>query len=568
METRQKHRFLSACLCLITLVLTGCSLFGGGGQPVKASTDKQILTDPQTGIADFTTLDPALASDPNSIQAIQMMFTGLVQLDDHQQVRPQLAQSWQQSSDGLTYTFHLRKNLKFNDGTPLTANDVIYSLDRALQPKTKSTIAPIYLSLIKDADKLLSGKIDTLIGNSLLASDPQTVSINLSKKVAYFLPMLTYPCSYVVEKSFIGTYGNAFTDHLAQGGGAGPFKVQSYEHSRQIVFVPNPAYYGSKPQLLKVIIPFYQQVDSAYQAYQNGQVDISTIPVSKISAAKKHNDFHQVPQLWENYYTMNYLVKPFDNINIRQAFALAIDKEDIAQTVWQNSLQPTNHILPQNMPGYNGSLTGPDGSPGLKGNPTRARQILQQGLKEEGWNSINEMPPIRLSYVTGISNFDREARALQQMWQKNIGVRIELNPLDYSTLLDQVTASANNPNGLQFWGLAWIAEYPDPQDWLTVQFGNKAMNNSMNYGQNTSNNAAKQQIIQQQLNNADGDLQADTRIKAYQQAEQALINDVAWIPMQQVTSNFVRKPYVIGMTENAQNQIPPDDWANIYITQH
>src|SRR5258707_7843674 len=241
METTKKKctkLFSPIALCLIALLLSSCDLFGGNNnnlpaKPVKAPLKQQIYTAPILGASDILTFDPALAYDVSSISAIQMVFTGLVQLDDKFQVQPQLAQSWQQTSDGLTWTFHLKPHLKFSDGSPLTSADVIYSIDRALQPATKSTVAPIYLDLIKDSDKLLGGRIQTLINDSLMAPDPNTVVIQIKKKAAYFLAMLTYPCSYVVEKKLIDTYGANFTDHLVLGGGAGPFRVTKYAHGKE-----------------------------------------------------------------------------------------------------------------------------------------------------------------------------------------------------------------------------------------------------------------------------------------------------------------------------------------------
>lgn len=221
-------------LCLIiTLLLTSCSLFGGSTPPKagKAPANQQVYTSPMillNGSADLTTLDPALAYDQNSLSAISMIYTGLVQLDDHMQVQPQLASSWSKSSDGLTWTFHLRPNLKFSDGTPLTSNDVAYSIDRALQPSTKSTVAPIYLGIIRDADKLLGGGITTLIGDSLQAVDQNTVKIATKTPAPYFLDMLANASSYVVEKSVIDKWGFQWTNHLGDNGGQGrdgPFVV-------------------------------------------------------------------------------------------------------------------------------------------------------------------------------------------------------------------------------------------------------------------------------------------------------------------------------------------------------
>jgi peptide/nickel transport system substrate-binding protein/oligopeptide transport system substrate-binding protein len=560
-------------LCMVMLLLPSCDLFGGTNtnipnKPVKAPANQQVYIAPVLGASDITTFDPALAYDTSSISAIQMVFTGLVQLDDKFQIRPQLAQSWQQSADGLTWTFHLKPHLKFSDGSQLTSADVIYSIDRALQPATKSTVAPIYLDLIRDSDKLLGGRIQTLINDSLMAPDPNTVVIQTKQKAAYFLPMLAYPCSYVVEKKLIDTFGANFTDHLMLGGGAGPFRVTQYIHGKEIDFAPNTNYYNALPQLHKVVFPFYPRAEAAYQAYQNGQVDSTGVPIANFATDKKRADFHQVPQLWINYYTMNYLVKPFDNIHIRQAFATAIDKTSIANNVWQGTVIPTNHIVPQGMPGYNPALTGPDGTETLKGNPDKASALLQQGLQEEGWSSVSQMPPIKLTYASGVSNFDQEVKALIGVWQSVLGITVQADPVDYNTLLDEVTAATNNPQGIAFWGLSWVAEYPDPQDWLTRQFDKGVPNNSMNYGQNSSSTASQQQAIQSQLENADANFQQDARIQLYQRAEQQLVNDVAWIPMEQVTNVYLLKPYVIGLADNQQGLIPPDDWSHVYIVQH
>src|SRR5215467_7381638 len=350
------YGFLPALLCLFAMLLVACggttTTPPGSSGPTKAAANKQIAILPETGVSDIATFDPGLSTDLPSIAAIDMVFTGLVQLDDKLQVQPQLAASYSVASDGLTWTFHLRPNLKFSDGSPLTSADVAYSIDRALQPSEKSTVGPIYLALIKDSDKLVAGKIKTVIGDSIMTPDPNTVVLVANKKAAYFLDALTYSCSYVLEKSLIDKYGTKFADHLTEGGGDGPFKVASYTHGQNIVFVPNPNYYGPIPQLKKVVYPFYKDSDTTYKAYQVGQVDSSVIPSANLTQAKAlpNGQFKTVPQLWINYYNMNYLVKPFNNIKIRQAFELAINKDLIVHAVWKDAISPTNHIVPKGMP--------------------------------------------------------------------------------------------------------------------------------------------------------------------------------------------------------------------------
>jgi peptide/nickel transport system substrate-binding protein/oligopeptide transport system substrate-binding protein len=515
-------------------------------------------------MTDFDTLDPALAHNNATTNAVQMLFTGLVQLDDHLQLHAQLAQSWQVSADGITWTFHLKPHLKFSDGTPLTSADVAYSINRALQPATQSTVAPIYLDLLKDADQLLAGRIPTLINDSILTPDANTVIIITSKKAPYFLSMLASPSSYVVEKSLASKYGASFSDHLTEGGGAGPFKVASYTHHIALNLVPNPNYYNARPQLQKVNLLFYPSTSQAYQDYQSGKVDMAQIPLADMDSNKIRPDFIQEPQDWINYYTMNYLVKPFDNVHIRQAFALAINKATIAKNVWKNSVIPTNHIIPQGINGYNPKLNGPDDTPDLTGNASKAQAQLKQGLQEEGWKSITQIPAITLTYANAVAGTDQEVATLIQDWKSVLQITVTANAVDYSTLLDRVVASTNNPSGLQMWGLTWIGEYPDPHDWLTEQFGQGAVYNNMNYGQNSSNMATQQLAIQQQLATADSTMDENTRVQDYQQAEQQMVNDVAWLPIEQVTTTFLRTPNIVGIVDNAQQIIPPDNWAKIY----
>ena len=566
-------KLLPTFLALMGMLLVAC---GGSTSTTpttsgKATPDKQVMKFPiVAGISDIKTFDPALSTDAASIAAIDLVFTGLVQLDDKLQVQPQLASSYSLSSDGLSWTFKLKPNLKFSDGTALTSADVTYSINRALQPVTKSTTAPIYLALIKDSDKLVAGKISTIIGDSLLTPDPNTVVIIANKKAAYFLDALAYSCSYIVEKSLINKYGTNFTDHLNEGGGDGPFKVQTFTHGTNIVVVPNPDYYGAKPQLTKLIYPFYKQQDTVYKAYEAGQVDYSGVPSANLAAAKTlpNNQYQQIPQLWINYYAMNYLVKPFDNIHIRQAFDLAVDKDLIVHSVWKDRYIPSNHIVPKGMPGYNPNLTGPDGVTSTKGDATKAKALFQQGLQEEGYTSVAQMPPVKLTYPRGSQDEDNEVAALAQMWQTTLGVSVIANPEDFNKLLTDITAAINNPKGLQFYGLTWIADYPDPQDWTTLQFDKGVPNNNMNYGQNSTADAAQQQAVQQALEAADVNPDQQARLQAYMQAEQQLVNDVVWLPIEQLTVSQVLKPYVKGLITNPQGLTPPDDWGNIYIQVH
>ncbi len=538
-----------------------------------APFNEQVFRSPIIGNANNLTLDPARATDPQSTQVVSMIYTGLVSLNDNLNVQDRLASFYDLSSDSLIWTFHLRSDLKFSDGTRLTAHDVAYSIDRALQPATDSEHCMTYLGLIKYADQLHAGSLPSLINQSLLVPDDNTLVIQLSKPAPYFLSALAYPCSYVVEKHLIDLYGSQkFTTRVVAGGGSGPFRVAQYDPGRRLDLLPNPLYAGPQPQLKNVIFHFYKDITASYQAYQAGQLDTTRVPPQFNLQALNIHEFQSIPQLTTHYYTMNYLVKPFDNIHIRHAFAMALDKNLIVRAVWHNAFTPTCHILPKGMMGYNPDLLCDPGTNGDtqsdKAWADKARTLLQQGIHEEGWSTIAQIPPITFTYATTSPYMYNEAIFAQQLWQTILGIHVTLHPVSASALQRAISAATNNPHGLQFWAANWSADYPDAQDLMALQFEDGSPHNNMNYGQNSSAGAPQQQAIQNQLAMADSAFDPLARVEAYNTAEQQLLNDVAWIPIYQVRTTFMLKPYVVGWRANAASLSPPNDWSNIYITAH
>jgi oligopeptide transport system substrate-binding protein len=561
---------------LVALILLLAACGAGSSTPstqqggARAPASQQTLIWPIPGVTDIATLDPALSEDVYSGQAISMLFNGLVTYNDKTELVGDLAQSYSLSPDGLTWTFHLRPNLKFSDGTPLTSADVAYSIDRSLQPATKSGFALSELGAIKDATKLNSGKIKTIIGDSLLTPDPQTFVIITGKRAAYLLDSLTASPATVLEKSLVSKYGMDFTRHLIGGGGGdGPWLLHQYIHRRYLEFVPNPYYYGPKPQLKKVVMPIYSQQDTTYKDYQVNRVDFAFVPTAELAGARAlpKGQFREDPALNEEFFTMNYLVKPFDNIKVRQAFALALNKDRIAQYVYKGAVIPTNHIIPQGAAGYNPDLTGPDGVKSTAGNPTLAKQLLLQGLQEEGM-SISSLPPITFEVSSGGQQDLRNTwAAAQQMWQSALGIPVKINDTDFNKLVKDITGSIGNGNVMAL-GVGWNGS-PDPYDWMTMQFGPGAGVNLSNYGQNHASDTAQQQQTQQLLAQADANVSNRAqRLQQYDQAEQQIINDVGWITIDQAKTIYVVKPCVVGWPHNSFGQfsVPQSDWASIYIS--
>src|SRR5579859_861719 len=566
---------LPALLCILAMLVAACG-GGGAGQTgnssssgkTKASADKQVLRYPVIG--DVTSIDPANDQDTDSDFIVQAAFVGLVGLDDNLAVKMNLASDYKVSSDNLTYTFTLKPNLKFADGNPLTADDVAYSINRTVLPATKSVVST-YLSLIKGYDKVSAGKQASLIGDGLIVKDPNTIAITITKPAPYFLQTLAYPTSFVVEKAMVEKYTKAdgsttYTDHLNDGGTSGPFKVVSYSHTTGFELVPNENFFGDKPQIQHLSIPFFKDYQGTYSAYQAHQVDFTILPPDNVATERSNPAFKETPRLTIRYAAMNYLVKPFDNSKIRQAFALAIDKNLIVQSALSGTFTPSNHVIPSGMQGYYPDLKGPDGTASTGANTAMAKQLLQEGMQEAGYANAAALPPITLTFYPRSTGMKNAETAMVQMWQNVLGVSVKTQIVTRSQAVKLTNATRGN-GSLQMWIAGWNSDYPDPQDWLSTFFEKGVDYNQNNYGQNNSADAAAQQAVQNDLLKADITQDPTARMKLYNDAEQKIINDVGWIPLWQEKVQSLTRPNVQGLVLNAQLQIPQDDWAKIYITQ-
>jgi len=565
-QTARKTAYLSSVFCLLIVLLAACGspTNSPGHNPTAASPDKQILRIPVEG-GDFDSLDPALTfaglGDPYNI-----MYSGLLALNDDGSVSKQLATSYQVSPDGLTYTFTIRTGLKFSDGTPLDANDIAYSLNRVLLPATKSPVSG-YLNLLKDFDKITTGKIPTLIGDSIIVKDPQTISLVISKRAAYFLEALTYSTGDVVERKLVDKYGATWIDHLAEGGCSGPFKALSYGHTTALILVPNPNYFGFRPKIQKIVYTIASDRDSNYKAFQAGQYDLAPIPPALENIASTKPGYQLVPALASRFIEMNYLVKPLDNIHIRQAFDLAINKDlIIGRIIGTKIVTPSNHIIPNGIPGYNPRLMGPGGVVGTSGDQAKAKQLFQQGLQEENLTTAS-FPSITLEYNIAYQAGVNTINAIVAEWKSVLGVTIKTVGVQPTQLNQDEFNTIGKTGPLQMWYGVWGADYPDPQDWLSNFFANGGQDNFANYGQNNSSAATEQQAVQAELAKADGDQNQAERLQLYQDAEQKIVNDVGWIVTYQSSYGYSVNPKLQNWKLNPLGSIATSDWANIYFAQ-
>ncbi|GAC1319174.1 MAG: ABC transporter substrate-binding protein [Chloroflexota bacterium] len=439
-------------LLVASLLTVGCSseVQKQIARPVAHHTLSGTLRWGIAGVSDLPTLDPALASDPSSISVASLVYGGLVRLDGRARVVPDAAANWTITRQGTLYTFHLRHNLRFADGTRVTAPYFVGALDRALGTQGFAGTAPLYLGLIEHGVKRVRGV--ARFARGIRALDSSTLQITLSRPAAHFLAELAFPASYVADPRLPARYGSSWTDHAA---GFGPYVVRSWRHSRALFLERNPFYFAGKPLLKSVTIRFYDNQASALAAYRSGKLDLvsglqpgSSVPANLLGARR-------VPGLALDYLAFNTKRLPFRRLYARRAFA-AIWSDHTARKAVGRSAFASQGFLPSSF--------------GLRSPSVRPMGSAAGYLALAHYPNGKRFPSITLVLPRDPVVY-AVARTLQSAWSKVLDVTVNLRQLDASTY-NQVVNSRNFDLAIVRWG----ADYPDPQDFLGTQFGQTADN--------------------------------------------------------------------------------------------
>lgn len=504
---------------------TGVAPTRAPSSPAGAPSGGNVLRLPggQGGSADPPTLDPALSGDAASAVYIVEIFSGLVSLDPNLKVIPDLAEKWDVSDDRMTYTFYLRKNAKFQDGRAVTAQDVKYSIERAANPATASPTADTYLGDIVGVKDKLNRKASDVKGVQVV--DDYTVKITIDAPKAYFLAKMTFPAAFIVDKNNVERGGRTWTD---KPNGTGPFQLKEYVRGQRLILVKNPNYYRDpQPQVPEV--DFILGGGSAMTMYENGDLDSTPVGINDIErvsdpSSPLNKELSVGPELSTSYIVMNVRKPPFDDPNVRKAFAMAIDRQKITDVVYKKMVQPATTIMPPGMPGY------ADNPSATKYDPAAAKQLLQQS------KYAGKLPDITWTTAGASGGTASDIQAITGMLKDNLGVNISIQQTDWATFIGQLNDPATNP--YQIFDIAWIADYADPQDFIDILFHTGSTQNWAAYS-----NPDIDKIIDQAGTEKDN----ATRFKLYQQAEQMILADNPVIPLAYSKQYNLTKPYVKGM---------------------
>jgi oligopeptide transport system substrate-binding protein len=509
------------------LLLIGPSTLRPGAQisaqeregPVSSGTYRRPLgNDPQT-------LDPARISDTYGRSVSQQIFDGLVQYDQSLTIKPALALFWRATRDGLTWTFELRKGAKFHHGREVTADDVVYSFTRILDPKTRSNANEVFQH-IKGAREFRDGRAKSVTG--LVALDRYTVQVALMQANQSFASVVAIGHAKIVPRDVVEAEGDAFG---ARPVGTGPFRFLRWDRGKEIVLGANAEYFDGAPRLSQLVYRIFpgEQHDVMYEELLKGNLEDAPVPPRadrRALATDASRIYVKRSMISVRFYGFNTRTKPFDDRRVRQAIVLAINREAIIDGVYFGQNMFARGILPRGMIGYNPQLEG------YPYDPQKARELLTAA----GYPGGRGLSPVVIWSAARRGDIVREHDQIKKALAA-VGITAEIRyQTDWSAYVKLLEEGK-----LPVFLYAWYADVPDPDDFLAKLFHSRGPRNFFRYSN---------PVVDDLLATARNTLDANQRIDLYRKAEQAILSDAPLIPFFHHTYERLFQPYVRSVEVN------------------
>jgi peptide/nickel transport system substrate-binding protein/oligopeptide transport system substrate-binding protein len=478
-----------------------------------------------------STLDPAYLTDIYGGVVVRQIFDGLVQFDANLNPRPAIAEFWEASRDGLTWTFSLRQGVKFHHGREVTARDVIYSFTRLLNPTSPLRMAELFRH-IQGATAFMQGKTKSVQG--LQALDRYTLQMVLDEPLASGLALLGLADAAVVPQEEVEKPGADFGRAPV---GTGPFKFVRWEPNQEIVLEANDYYYEGRPFLDSIVFKIVvgTKWEERFAEFLRGHLEETIIPSGKqyeVRADPRYRQYQQVhkPTLSLLYIGFNTQRKPFDDRRVRQAFNYAVNKEAIVREITRKDSILATGALPLGMPGYDPELQG------YAYDPATAKRLLA----DAGYPDGAGFPAVQLWSVDQAESTKAELAAYQR-YLAEVGVQVDIHFAPdwptYRAMLEQ--------GQLPMFRLVWYADIPDPDNFLSPLLHSTSPTNRTFY---------RNPRVDQLLEQARRELDEAQRITLYSEVERLVMNDAPWIPQHQPVLEYLYQPYVQGIEVNLLGQ--------------
>lgn len=530
---KRKFAFLMALVMLSTVGLTACASKNAGTTGSAASgtgtTSKQLVAEigpnPET-------IDPALNSSVDGGNMIIFAFDCLLNVDKDNKIIAGAAEKWETSSDGLTWTFHLRKDLKWSDGSALTARDFVYSWKRVVDPATAAPYGETVLGMVKGYDEASKGNLDAL---GVSAPDDNTFVVQLSAPCTYFDKLASFATLSPVNEKTIEANGDSWATTPKTYICNGPFYISDWVPGSYITFTKNPYYRDAASiKLDSIKLLLMEDSTAAYAAYQSGQtMMIKDVPTAEIPSLKGNSEFHVDPDMGTYYVAINDSLDQFSNAKVRQALSLAIDRKYVAETLMQGVYTAATSFIGPGITDYDGSSfqsNGNNGKPYIDSNDYDANLAkAKELLTEAGYPNGQGLPAI--TYSTNDQSYHKVvAQYVQQAWGK-LGLTVNVDVVEWASFTPQ--RRAGNYEACRD---GWLFDYNDPSNMLTCLYSTNG-NNDAKY-KSTEFDAA--------MDKAASESDAKTRFSYLHQAEDIAMNDAAVIPIAYYNDFYLQNSKITG----------------------
>lgn len=468
------------------------------------------------------TLDWNLATDSVSFRVITQIMEGLARYDDRLNPSPAVAERWEVSRDGKTYTYYLHKNVLWSDGRPVMAQDFLYSWRRLLDPKTGAEYAYFLYDII-GAEEFNAGKVRDFSAVGVEVPSPDIIRIRLKKPAVYFPYVMTFMVTFPLRQDMVEKYGDRWTEpgNIMTNG---PYLLATWRHDYRIVLRKNPRYYGKPPEYPEVKMFVVPEPNTALTLYETSDLDMTPLSSVAIPRYMTHSDYRRVAQLRGYYYGFNTRKKPFDDVRVRQAFSLAIDRAELPR-ILKGGEVPATSWVPEGMFGYNPTI-------GLGFDPKRAQSLLARA----GYPGGKGLPRVTAAFNSESYENKLVGENLQAQWRKNLGVNVDLDSQEWKVYL---RALKTDPP--QIFRLGWGADFPDPDNFLEI-FTTHSGNNHTRWGSRRFDSL---------IAKAAGEQDRRKRLRMYDEAQAILTEkDVPMISLFFSAQNVLVKPCAKGVTLN------------------
>ena len=541
-------KFLALALAT-ALTLTACGGGGGtsdtGGGEKKADNNTPAATDVATpqvnrivssNMAEPGTLDPAKARGTHESWPLQHLFVGLTRVNKDGKVENALADKIEISEDGKVYKVTLKDGLKWSDGNPITAEDFEFAWKRVLDPKMESQYA-YQLYYIAGAEEYNKGKgkADSV---GVKAVDAKTLQVTLKQPTAYFDSLMGFYTYYPVSKKVVEANADWAKDPKTLVSN-GAFTLKDWTHNSKIVMDKNPNYYeADKVKIDGIDLDIIEDQSTVYQKYVAGEynmvVELPTEVTAKLRA-EKNPELVIGPNVALYYYNLNPAVKPLNNVKVRKALSLALDRKVITDQITQGGQLPATAIVPPGLLDDTGKEFSDANKDLIKTDVGEAKKLLTEGLAEEKMTPAD----VKLTILYNTSeNHKKIAEAIQQMWNKELGINTTLENVEFKVKIDR-----ENAHQFEISRSGWTGDYLDPMTFMDLWITG-ASNNYVNYS-----NPEYDKLVKEAQTSTDQKLRMDNMKKA----EKMILEDMAIVPIYFYTHPYAVKPNVKGITKNAIN---------------